>query len=54
VNVAVIAWQVIEAVNQLRRRIDQQKLEFDEEREKLHAKMSDSFCSLYILINLCH
>ena len=45
----VVTWQLFEAMNQLRQQMDQQKSEFDEERERLHAKMS--VLSFFILIS---
>jgi len=42
-TVDCVTWQVFEAMNQLRQQMDQQKLEFDEERERLHSKMSEYF-----------
>jgi len=43
-------WQLFEAMNHLRQQMDQQKLEFDEERERLHAKMSATFDWFSLLV----
>ena len=39
----IVYCQLFEAMNQLRRQMDQQKSEFDEERKRLRAKMFVSF-----------
>jgi len=41
---------MFEAVNQMRQQMDQQKLEFREERERLNAKMSASLSCFNIIV----